>query len=252
MRFVMICFALTSFLLALSGVTAPVAKSDGITEEQATAILNELKQIRLLLEKQQTQPIPVRAAPIAEKVKLANHNAYAIGSSDAPLTLVEFTDYQCPFCNKFHTTTFPELKKHYIETGKVRFVSRDLPLDFHKNAFQAARAARCAGEQGKYWEVRDRLSSNPNNLGQDGMLHYAKEAGVDATLFQACIDSDRYKAEVQKDIEAAQSVGISGTPAFILGRTSTDEFEGIKIVGAQPYATFEARINELLATVKEP
>lgn len=233
---------------SLSAMTARAAE---ITQEQATAILTELKQIRMLLEKMQAQagPANVRTASPPVKVKLVLRDNHALGTAVAPLTLVEFTDYQCPFCNKFHTTTFADLKKNYIETGKVRFVSRDLPLEFHKNAFEAARAARCAGDQGKYWEVRDRLSSNPNNLGQEQILQYAQEAGVDVNLLRACLASEKYRAEIQKDIADAQSVGITGTPGFILGRTSQDGFEGYKMVGAQPISAFEAKINELLGGV---
>src|SRR2546422_732940 len=113
------------------------------------------------------------------------------------LTVVEFTDYQCPFCNQFHMRTFPELKKQYIDTGKVRFISRDLPLGIHQHAFEAARAARCAGEQSKFWELRDKLSANPNNLSRQGLLQYAREVVLDMSQFQACLDSERYLSEVQ-------------------------------------------------------
>ena len=87
-----------------------------------------------------------------------------LGDKNAPLTVVEFTDYQCPFCQRFHVTSYPDLKKNYIDTGKVRFYSRDLPLDFHANAMRAAQAARCANDQGQYWKMREIMSANPDKL----------------------------------------------------------------------------------------
>src|SRR6266704_1199611 len=116
------------------------AQEQGISRQQADEILNELRQIRQLLEKQAKAPQPQGEQITRAKVNL---DGFAmLGSKDAPLTMVEFTDYQCPFCQRFHVTSFPDLKKEYIDTGKVRFFSRDMPLDFHANAMRAAEAAR--------------------------------------------------------------------------------------------------------------
>src|ERR1017187_2441884 len=126
------------------------AQDQGITRQQADEILNELRQIRQLLEKQN----PKAAAPQPQEITRAKLNLEGfamLGSKDAPITMVEFTDYQCPFCQRFHLSTFSDLKKNYIDTGKVRFYSRDMPLDFHPNALRAAQAARCGGEQGQFW-----------------------------------------------------------------------------------------------------
>ena len=95
------------------------------------------------------------------------------------MTMVEFTDYQCPFCQRFHVTTFGELKKNYIDTGKVRFYSRDLPLDFHPNAMRAAQAARCAIEQGKYWQIRDVMGANPDKLDLEHLVGFASDLKMD-------------------------------------------------------------------------
>src|SRR3989338_5451600 len=154
-----------AFSLFLALAPGNVAQqSPPITKEQADAILKELQAIRQLLEqmqRQQAQPRPVQQpvqppAPPA-KVKVRSDGPYWLGKADAPVTVVEFTDYQCPFCRRFHQSAFEEIKKNYIDTGKVRFVSRDLPLDIHANAARAAHAARCAGEQGKFWEMRHLL-----------------------------------------------------------------------------------------------
>lgn len=231
-------------------VTVPVTgKAEGLTQEQGNAILQELKQIRGLLQKQQTlfrqniksQPIP---NPI---VKLTHREPYVLGKPDAPITLVEFTDYQCPYCSRFHTNTFPQIKKQFIDTGKVRFVSRDLPLGFHKQAMPAARAARCAGEQGKYWELRHVLSSNPKNLSKESIIQYVQEQDLDIGQFQDCFESNKYTNDIQQDMADARAVGLTGTPGFVVGLTSQNgSLEGLKIKGAQPFASFERQIKKIL------
>jgi len=236
-------------VLALGMAVPPVTGAEGISKEQADAILEELKGIRKLLESQQALLERSARAPATERVvKLAVVENYVLGSPDAPVTLVEFTDYQCPFCSRFHTNTYPQLKKDFIDAGKVRFISRDLPLSIHKQAFPAARAARCAGEQDKFWDMRHVLSSNPKNLSEAEIGQYAKNVGLDAEQFQACLESGKHDAAIHRDEADARSIGISGTPAFIMGRSPRgDQFEGIHISGAQPYAVFAAKINKLLA-----
>jgi protein-disulfide isomerase len=229
------------------------AKSSAITKEQADAIVGELKLIRQLLEKQQAQlaaamaPRPAAAPAPPEKVQMTVGNGwYSIGHADAPVTLVEFGDIQCPFCKKFHTDAYVELKKIYIDTGKVRFVSRDLPLEFHPFALKAAEAARCAGDQNKYWELRDALYTNSTPPSDDVIKKAVETLALDAKSFQACLASDKYKAEVQNDASDAAKLQISGTPTFVLAKTAPDKLDGVRIVGAQPFATFQSAIDGLL------
>jgi protein-disulfide isomerase len=243
------CKVLVFLCCLMTWTSLPVAQSaaEGITEDQATAILNELKQIRGLLERQQkVNAVPTAVQP-NEKVALAVRDDHAFGSNDAKITIVEFTDYQCPFCNKFHMSTYPKLKKEFVDSGLVKFISRDLPLDFHQHAFEAARAARCAGEQNRYWEVRDWLSSHPDKLSKEAILTAVVEAGADGAVFQVCLDSDRHREAIRQDIVDANAVGITGTPGFVIGRVSNGMLEGIKIVGAQSYDTFESRIRQQLS-----
>lgn len=138
-----------------------------------------------------------------------------LGSADAPLTLVEFSDYQCPFCKQFHTATFDQLRKEYIDKGKLRFISRDLPLEMHSSAGRAAQAARCAGDQGRFWQMRDLLIANAGNLGPGALLDYAHSLSLDAAKFSGCLESGQHKSEVQKDADLANSLGIIATPTFI-------------------------------------
>lgn len=228
--------------LALAFLVPLGAADKGITKQQADEILNELRQIRQLLEKQQAgaaQPDqPTRA-------KVATTGAFTIGSKDAPITMVEFTDFQCPFCYRFHVNTFNELKKNYIDTGKVRFVSRDMPLDFHPNAMQAAEAGRCAGEQGQFWAMRDRMGANPEQLDLAHLVTYAQDLKLNVETFRACVSSEKYKSAILKDIQEATSVGANGTPSFVIGKTAPDTVDGELVIGAMPYQMFDQKLKEL-------
>ena len=218
------------------------AEEPGITRAQADAILNELRNIRQLLEKLSRQQA---AAPEAEgKTKLKLEGSPMLGNKDAPLTMVEFTDYQCGFCQNFHLSTFPEIRKKYIDTGKLRFASRDLPLDFHTNAFRAAEAGRCAGDQGRFWEMRDLLVANANKLSAEEMLETAKGLRLDLAAFRACLDSGRHKDDIMKDVSEASALDINGTPSFIIGRTTAEGVAGDVLVGAQPLAAFEGKLKK--------
>jgi len=214
----------------------------GITRRQADDILNELRQIRGLLEKQ------AGAAKKEEKPQRAalNLKGYEpLGSKRAPVTVVEFTDYQCPFCENFFTETFAEIKKNFIDTGKVRFYSRDYPLDFHANAFRAAEAGRCAGDQGKFWKFRELMGADPHKLEMPDLLEDAGKLKMDINAFRTCVESDKYKSQIESDILEAFKIGADGTPAFVIGKSTPDGVEGELVVGAYPYATFAQKLKDL-------
>lgn len=225
-------------------VAARPVRGTGAGDDVQREILSELRQIRALLEKEQ-QPAAqavVAAAPgapaAAEKAKVST-TGFEIGNKNAPITIVEFADYQCPFCRQFHTTVFEQLKKDYIDTGKVRFVSRDLPLDFHPNAASAALAARCAGEQDRYWEMRNALITHSDNLGAATLAGYAQSVGLDLVRFNACLEKRTYSESINQDLADATSAGILGTPSFVIGPTEGRSVYGEKLIGAQSYETFE-------------
>jgi len=223
----------------------PLGAADkGITHEQADEILKELRQIRELLEKQGA-PAPPAGQQQITKATVSIEGAYTIGSKDAPLTMVEFTDFQCPFCQRFHVQTFAELKKNYIDTGKLRFVSRDLPLDFHPNALQAAQAGRCAGEQGQFWAMRDRMNSNPDKLDLASLAGFAQDLKLNVANFRSCIDSGKYKNAIHSDSQTAEKIGANGTPSFVLGKSTPEGVEGELIIGAMPYEVFDQKIKAL-------
>lgn len=225
---------------------------EGMTKDQAEAILNELKAIhQLLLNQQNANAKAAPSAPATDKVQMKLASGwYSIGREDAPVTMVEFTDYQCPFCRKYHTDTFAELKKNYIDTGKVRFISRDLPLEFHPYAQKAAEAARCAGDQNKFWELRDRMITNSADLSQEAILKMAQADSLDLVTFRACLDADKHKSEIQKDAADASALGISGTPSFVIGKATKDTLDGDRVVGAVAASVFEAEFQKFLPTTR--
>jgi protein-disulfide isomerase len=223
---------------------SPLARADGISSEQAQDILNELKAIRQVLEKMQSgQQAP--AADDKVSYKLAP-GGLSMGDAKAPLVLVEYTDFQCPFCQQFHNTAFAQIKANYIDTGKVRFISRDFPLDFHENARRAATAGRCAAEQGKYWEMRHVMIVNADQLAADKLMSYAGNVKLDVPKFKSCLDSDKFKAQIDQEIAEGGVAGVQGTPSFVLGYLENDKLQGVRLVGAQPYAQFDAKIQEML------
>jgi protein-disulfide isomerase len=230
--------------LALPGLYAQSATNQepGITRQQADQILQELRQIRQLLEhQQQAQP----AGPPA-KITMNLQGLPMLGAKSAPVTMVEFADYQCPFCRQFHVQTFAELKKSFIDTGKVRFFSRDLPLDsMHPDAMRAAEAARCANDQGEYWRLRDLMGTHPDKLDLENLVADATSLKLDATIFRACVVSEKYKPDVQADMMEAMRVGADGTPAFVIGKSTTEGVEGDLVVGAQPASTFDLKLRSL-------
>jgi protein-disulfide isomerase len=219
------------------------AQEQGITRQQADEILKELRQIRQLLEKQQAGKADEKQEATHAKVNV--QGTPMLGSKDAPLTMVEFTDYQCPFCQSFHLKTFADLKKNFIDTGKVRFYSRDMPLDFHPNAMRAAQAARCANDQGQFWKLREVMSANPDKLDMESLVADAAGLKMDLNAFRTCVQSEKYKDAVQSDVMEAMRIGANGTPTFVVGKSTPEGVDGDLIVGAMPLPVFEAKLREL-------
>lgn len=163
-----------------------------------------------------------------------------LGDKDAPVTLIEFSDYECPFCKRSFKNTMPKIKEKYIDTGKVKMVFRDFPLGFHKNAIPAAIAAECAGDESdaKYFEMHDALFET-DDFSIENMKKLAADIGLNTATFNDCLDSEKHKDEVQADMKDGQSYGVSGTPAFFIN--------GWYIKGAKPYAEFEKLIEQELS-----
>lgn len=222
------------FLLAFVAVTLNAQNAPSLED-----INSKLDKILKILEEADAPPPP--PAP----VKVDVSEAPALGIPEAPITIVEFTDMQCPYCNKFHVDTFPKLRDAYISTGKVRFVSRDLPLPMHTNAGKAAEAGRCAGEQGQFWEMRDWMQTNPTKLSLEDLRGHAVDLKLDLEKYRLCMASAQYREDVIASSEEAKKMNITGTPTFVIGKSGA-VIEGDLMVGAQPYEAFAAKLDALL------
>ena len=161
-----------------------------------------------------------------------------LGSASAPVTIVEFSDFQCPYCAKFYFETFGQVYEKYIKSGKVRFAYRHFPLSFHENAQKAAEASECAREQNKFWEYADKLFASQKSLGTESLKKYAADLGLDAKKFNECLDSGKAAPLVQADLSDGLEMGVSGTPAFLINEKL--------ISGAQPFSAFENAIEQEL------
>ena len=212
------------------------------------AIRKELEEIkRLLLAK----AAPARPAP-PDKINIAGRPIR--GDENARVVMVEFSDYQCPYCGLFFRNTLPQLEQEYIKAGRIRYVFNHLPLEeLHGFAFKAAQAAECAGEQGKFWELHNRLFSNPNALSPNDLTKQASSVELDLAKFNQCLASPRSSAIIRASLQQAASLGIDGTPGFVIAiiDAKNPRDPNLKIVGlvggAQPFPVFKQAIEKALA-----
>ena len=227
-----------------SDLTAIKADLEQIKTDLA-AVKSQLGQVLRLLSQRPVQGGVATSGPVRTSVA----DAPMLGRADAPVTLVEFSDYQCPFCQRFFATTLAALKKDYVDTGKVRYVFRDFPLDqIHPQARKTAEAAHCAGEHGKYWEMHDLLFQNQKALAQPQLAEHARTIGVDGAKFDECLSSGRHAARVERGLTDGSAIGVQGTPSFVVGKTKAGGVvEGLPIRGAQPLEAFRRIIDQMLA-----
>ncbi len=238
--------------LCLSGCS--LQPGNGMTREQGDVIIAELREIRRTLADQPGAKVADKgSADMPEgRVEIADSDRQVLGSASAKVTLVEFTDYQCPFCKRFHDRSWPELKVKYVDTGKVRYIVRDMPLSFHVAAMPAAIAARCAGEQGKFWQVHEALFNAQETLSPAMIKTTAAGFGVDAPAFDKCQNDARIQASIDADIAEAERIGVTGTPGFVLAEKRGSKLDGVLILGSQPTAVFSSRIDALLSAPPAP
>ncbi len=193
-------------------------------------------------KQEQAQVPPKKKTELTkEEWREITKNPFAVkGKKDAPVTIVEFTDYQCPFCSRYVEETYKNIIKDYVDKGKVRYILRNLPLPFHKHSQESAIAAYCAGKQGKYWEMHDKLFANQKEweTSSDAKKMFAKYGDQLGINIRSCQDDKKVKEAVGKDLELAQKIGANGTPTFFIN--------GKMLVGAQPYAAFKRLIDEAL------
>ncbi len=184
-----------------------------------------------------TAALSSQSAP-APTVDVSIDDDEFVGDPNAPVTIVEFTDFECKVCSMHYQQIYPQIHQKYVETGLVRYVVRDYPIEFHLQAQKAAEAAECAGEQGNYWEMHYMLFENQANLSVDNYKKWAREIGLDGAIFDECLDSGAMEEEVKMDVADGSSYGVHGTPIFFIN--------GKMISGAKPFAVFDAAIQKAL------
>ena len=219
--------------------------SNQVSEEILDKALAKLE-LKLL---QNQLPTKQPAAP----VKISADNDPVIGNSDAPITIIEFSDFQCPFCARFHTQTLPLLLEEYIEQGKVKLVFRDFPIQsIHPNALPASVAAECANEQGKFRQMHDMLFEKQNEWNKletaDALSlfsQYASNMQFEQNSFDSCLTTGKHIEEIKNDLNDGREYGISGTPGFFVGN---DQIGYVELKGAQPFGSFKKVIDAQLDT----
>jgi protein-disulfide isomerase len=216
-------------------------------QQQIITRLDELKQLL------QANGHPANSAVLPSPQPpstLDIHGENFRGDSGARVAIVEYADFECPYCGQYARDVYPQISDKYIKTGKVKYFYRDLPLPMHPHAMSAARAGRCAGEQGKYWEIHDNLFANQTALGLKDISDRAQGLGIDVQKLSDCLSSDKYTGEIRKSVSEAQKLGIDGTPTFFLGVIG-ENGDVVKIEkaikGTSPFLVFKTSLDALLA-----
>lgn len=212
------------------------------------ALGQELQSIKaLLLERKVAGDAP--AEPQSVEIDVAG--APFQGNADAVVTIIEFSDLQCPFCSRHFQTVAPVLKSTYVDSGTLKYVAREFPLEsIHPAAMRASQAALCAGAQGAYWEMHDLIFANQKKMRPRDFANYAEELDLDEDDYEDCIESERFAQQVRDDLALGQRLGVQGTPSFFVGLT--DPANPDKVIashfirGAQPFSAFEQAIEALL------
>lgn len=223
-----------------------------VTRGELATILKRLEDNRIpnlienYLQSRDVEVLPTNSPEPGGKVEASIDDDAIRGDKNAPVTMIEFTDFECPFCSRFHEETLPLIQEKYINTGKVRLVLRDFPLEFHPHAKNAAMAAECVKAQGGgdlYWQYADLLFEHQADLEMEQLKTYAKDFPIDQNEFAGCLDAKKTESEVDQDREAGIDYGVQGTPTFFINQKM--------ISGAQDYNVFEEAIEAALIEVEK-
>jgi len=236
------CFGLSQFVYAQSqngvkdrpqGDLAALRTDVRALQAEQQQIISRLDELKQILQGS-GQPSPVSSLSIRGEMFR--------GDSAARVAIIEYADFECPWCGEYERSTFPQILSEYIATGKVKYFYRDLPLPGHARAVPAAIAARCAGEQGKFWEYHDLLFESLGTLPREDLFKAAEELHLDTKQFDSCLSSGKYKSQIDRDFQDGIRAGVFGTPGFFIN--------GVFLAGAQPASAFEKIIEEELHSGK--
>lgn len=232
-------------------------QQDWVKEElltQVTELRKEFAELRKDVKALDGKVSKIRVAgtqptrPVAKAPKeMSLNDPYFMGEDDARVMVVEFTDYQCPFCARHSKNVFPEIKKNFVDTGKIRYAIRDYPLGFHSQAKSAAIAANCVGEQGKYWDMHEILFNNSGSLSSDFYAQQVEQLGLNVEKYQTCVDKSDSTKNIEQSLADGNKYGVTGTPKFFVGVIKEDKLINIKAIsGAQSYNVFASAIEARL------
>jgi protein-disulfide isomerase len=250
---------LTLTVFVAAAITAPAAYSQNV---------NELKELRKEIDAMKAgqaemqknikiiKDIVMGKQPPLEDVYVSTVGAQSVGEAKAKVMVVEFSDYQCPFCGRYANETYSKIMDDYVKTGKVKYVLRNFPLEaIHPLAAKAAEAAECAGDQNKYWEMHERLFKNQSQLDAKELPAHALVLGLDQGKFAQCLDSGKFTAKVKADVADGTKLNVRGTPTFFFGypdEKDPGKLKAVKLLsGAQPLNAFTDILDALLNPSKE-
>ncbi len=241
-----LCFILeVSVAAPVGGTNVDIVQQLRDIQKQLGEMHAEMKDLSGRVEKIEGL-IPKSRRP--QKVTVNLQGAPRLGDAGATIGIVEFSDYQCPYCRRFHTETFPRLQKAYIDTGKVAFAVKNFPLDFHPAARGAALTVNCARQQNikAFWDIQGQLFLNQNHLGRALYDRLIKRYGLDGDEFTKCLADTKQQDAIAKDLSYAERLGVQGTPTFFIGRLEGDRLvDAVRLVGAQPYSAFVQILNSV-------
>jgi protein-disulfide isomerase len=240
LQLVLLCVWATNSHAKPSDDLAEIKKELSEIKNAQAATQKELTELKALLIKSKEPSAP----PVdLQDLEMAVNGSPFLGRKDSALVLIEFFDYDCPFCARHVQQTFPQIEREYISTGKVRYVVRDYPIDaIHPTSMKKHEAAHCAGDQGKYWEMRARLFEKKLSSAPDDVIDDARRLGLNQAEFQRCIESEKHATAIRADFADGNQAGVSGSPTFFLGTAESggSRVKVLKVIrGAQPYQAFK-------------
>jgi protein-disulfide isomerase len=238
------------------GVQQPSSIQQQIDELKAgqERMFRELAEIKRLLQEKTIETNPAARPAVSNVISVNVHGELFRGSGKARVGIIEYSDFDCSFCGRYVREIYPQIDRDYIQPGRIKYFFRDLPAPGETNAMLKARAARCAGEQGKFWELHDRLFATQSEPSGADMPSHAKALGLDVENFNACLISSRYADNIRLSIAGAKRIGIFGTPAFLIGTVSEDgNFMKVSklLVGGESLDPIKKALDELLADSKK-
>ena len=246
----------SSWVLVLATLVSPALASDADDAWRQEILLQlselrkaqgEMKQQLAQLRAEADKPRDARRERNSKSLDLNAASLPALGAATATIAIVEFSDFECPYCRQHQQRALPELIAKYVETGKVRYYFSDYPLDFHKQAQPAAIAATCAHAQGKFWEMHDRLFENQAGLGAELYKRLASELSLDAKQFESCLADSAMKRKVRSRMALGDAAGVQGTPAFVIGRLKNGQLTDLRpLGGSRPFEEFAAVLDSYL------